>query len=370
MPVQQTMNNGLHTATNFGQGVFKKSRGFLQDFKDFINKGNAFDLAVAFILSAALAAVIKSLVEDIITPLFGLANNRNLDEMFVVLRCGSTCTYNTRALAQADGAVTWNWGRFINSIIYLILIGFFLFIIVKLYYGMRRKVQVKDKACPYCCKDVNGTAARCPHCTSWLEIDVQRRVEGEYIDSKTNSNTGERSLSTTTLGTSNGVLKEKGSMEMMNDSKKMGAGAGAAVGSGAVDNVYNNNNNNSIVSGNNMNNGYMSNQHNLYTNPLPGQLQGQRVYDGTGVSQIQDQRNYDGMGVSHQSGYDGMGVNQPPAQRGYDGMGVSHQNGHGGLGVDHPGHSEGEGEHETGHGTSSLSKPKASSSKPAVSSSV
>ncbi|KAF9904065.1 hypothetical protein EC991_003098 [Linnemannia zychae] len=371
MPVQQTVNNGIHGAANLGHGMYKRGRGFLQDFKDFINKGNAFDLAVAFILSAALAAVIKSLVEDIITPLFGLANNRNLDEMFVVLRCGSTCKYPTRALAQADGAgrsfdllalwhslfLTWNWGRFINTVIYLLLIGLFLFIIVKMYYGMRRKVQIKDKACPYCCKDVNGTAARCPHCTSWLEIDVQRRVEDEYNDSKAASS---RSHSTTTLGTSNGLLREKGSIDELNNPKMMGVatGAGVAVGAGATNNLH------SI----NMNNGYMSNQNNLYTNPLPGQLQGQNVYDGMGVNSLQDQRNYDGMGVSHQYRYDGMGVNQPAGQNTYDGMGVSHLAGHDnrgmhggfdGIGADHSGS---EGEHNGGLGSSSSSKPAASSS--------
>jgi large-conductance mechanosensitive channel len=41
--------------------VYKKGTGFLQDFKDFINKGNAFDLAVAFVLSTAFSAVIRSL---------------------------------------------------------------------------------------------------------------------------------------------------------------------------------------------------------------------------------------------------------------------------------------------------------------------
>ncbi|KAH7037009.1 large-conductance mechanosensitive channel [Linnemannia elongata] len=348
MPVQQTVSNGVHSAANLGQGMYKRGRGFLQDFKDFINKGNAFDLAIAFILSAAIAAVIKSLVEDIITPLFGLANNRNLDEMFVVLRCGQTCKYPTRAQAQADGAVTWNWGRFINTIIYLVLVGLFLFIIVKLYYGARRKVQIKDKPCPYCCKDVNGSAARCPFCTCWLENDIRRKAEADYTDSKASTiPSGERSFSTTTLGTSNGILKEKGSMEVMNnnnnnnnhhyshnnnDTTKMRTGADVVTGttgSGGV--VYNHmsNNANSGINMHSMNNGYMSNQNNLYTNPLPGQMQ----------------HGYDGMGVpTHQQGLVG-----------YDGMGVD-QVGHGGVG-------EGEGDLEGGHGHghSSSSKPAASS---------
>ncbi|KAG0312293.1 hypothetical protein BGZ97_011297 [Linnemannia gamsii] len=324
MPIQQTVTNGMHSAAQLGQGVYKKGTGFLQDFKDFINKGNAFDLAVAFVLSTAFSAVIRSLVEDIITPLFGLGNNRNLDEMFVVLRCGhTTCSYPTRAQAQADGAVTWNWGRFINTIIYLLLVGFFLFIIVKLYYVARRKDQVKDKACPYCCKDVDGTAARCPHCTSWLEPDIRRKVENEYNEKSNVGGTldGERCLSTTTLGTSSGVLKEKMSMDAMNSNnnhhdhrsdttRQMMTGAGViagATGSGGM--VYNDdiNNTNSGINMHSMNNGYMSNESNLYTNPLPGKVQ----------------VGYDGLGVAHQpvnAGYDGLGVDQT-GHRGDGGQG-------------------------------------------------
>ncbi|KAG0281826.1 hypothetical protein BGZ96_001007, partial [Linnemannia gamsii] len=311
MPVQETMSNGVRNAAQLGQGVLKKGTGFLQDFKDFINRGNAFDLAVAFVLSTAIAAVLRSLVVDIITPLFGLGNNRNLDEMFVVLRCGSTCSYPTRAQAQADGAVTWNWGAFINSVIYLLLVGFFLFLMVKIYYISRRKQHIKDKECPYCCKILNGMAARCPFCGTWLDDDIRRRVESDYNEPKTSAaGTHDGSMSTTTLGTSHGALKEKGSMDMMNGSSNhhshnndttrlvTGAGvvAGATGGGGAV---YNNNinNTNSGVNMHSMNNGYMSNQNNLYTNPLPGQTQA----------------DYDGLGVAHQqgvAGYDGLGVDQ------------------------------------------------------------
>ncbi|KAF9546364.1 hypothetical protein EC957_009853 [Mortierella hygrophila] len=343
MPVQRAVSSGVHSAAHLGQGVYKKGTGFLQDFKDFINKGNAFDLAVAFILSAAIAAVVKSLVDDIITPFFGLANNRSLDEMFIVLRCGQTCSYPTRLQAQQDGAVTWNWGRFINTIIYLVLIGLFLFIMVKLYYGLRRKELVKDKVCPYCCKIINGSAARCPFCTCWLENDIRRKVESEYVDSKSSSSpSGERSLSTTTLGTSNGIFKEKRSMDVMNDnsnssdhlreshnnnnnSTNMMTGAGGiteGMGSGgAVDN-HTINNSNSGINMNSMNNGYMSNQNNSYTNPLPGQRQDS--YDGMGVStQQQGPGGYDGMGVD-QFGRGGVGEREGDLESGHGHAASSH----------------------------------------------
>jgi hypothetical protein len=155
-------------------------------------------------------------------------------------------------------------------------------LITIVYYGMRRKVQIRDRPCPYCCKDVNGEASRCPYCTSWIDVDVQRRVENEYNDGKETSSTGERSLSATILGTSAGLLREKGSVDESNDPRTMGAGAGArvAVGTGAMNNMYNSSN---------VNNG-------PYTNALPGQLQGQSVYDGTGIG--------------HQNGHGSVGVHQ------------------------------------------------------------
>ncbi|KAF9953988.1 hypothetical protein BGZ72_004993 [Mortierella alpina] len=243
VPVLQSVNSGLHGAATLSQGVFTKSKGFFQEFKDFISKGHAFDLAVAFILSTALSAVIKSLVEDIITPLFGFGNNRNLDEMFLVLRCGrevQSCKYPTRAVAQLDGAVTWNWGRFINTIIYLLLVGLFLFIIIKLYYVLRRKQQVKDKVCQFCMKDVNGAAVRCAFCSSWLDQDVRRKVDGDFAGN-TGSGLSYSTMSNTTLGTQNGLMREKNSIDVLRDGTAVGTVAGVAAGTGAPMNQYSTN---------------------------------------------------------------------------------------------------------------------------------
>ncbi|KAG0094094.1 hypothetical protein BGZ93_006123 [Podila epicladia] len=219
MPITQTVNQGLHGAANLGQGAINKGTGFFHEFRDFLTKGNAFDLAVAFIISTALTAVIKSFVDDLITPLIGLASNRNLDEMFLILRCGQQgdgCSYPTRAIAQADGAVTWNWGRFINTVIYLVLVGLFLFAVVKIYYALRRKAIIRDKACPYCGKDVNGAAVRCAFCTSWFDQDARRKLDGDF------SMGSAMNMSTTTFGSSNGLLKEKESIDVVRDDRNAG----------------------------------------------------------------------------------------------------------------------------------------------------
>jgi len=224
MPVQQTLSNGLSGVQHLGQDALSKGKGFFDEYKEFLNKGNAFDLAVAFVLATALSAVVRSLVSDIITPLFGLGNNRNLDEMFVVLRCGHTCSYPTRAAAQADGAVTWNWGSFIDTVIYFLMVGLLLFILVKLYYTLRRKTMVKDKPCPYCGKDVAGSAVRCHLCTSWLDQDIRRKFRDDLPPYNP-----DYARTSTTLGTSNGLLREKESIEVVSDGNRA-AGTGAGVG--------------------------------------------------------------------------------------------------------------------------------------------
>ncbi|KAG0268641.1 hypothetical protein DFQ27_006143 [Actinomortierella ambigua] len=183
MNVVDSVGHGVHNATELGRGVFKKSKGFFQDAKDFLSRGNAFGLAIAFIMSTALTAVVSSLVDDIITPLFGFASHKNLEEMFLILRCGKTaCSYPTRAQAQADFALIWGWGRFLSKVIYFILVGLVLFLLLKLWYFLRRKGPgAKDRPCTFCTKDIPGDAIKCPFCTAWLDEDARRKKVGTAI---------------------------------------------------------------------------------------------------------------------------------------------------------------------------------------------
>ena len=101
----------------------------LQEFRDFIAKGNVMDLAVAVIIGGAFGAIVTSLVNDIIMPLVGLVlGGRSFDNMFVSLD-GSA--YATLAAAQEAGAATLNYGLFINAIINFLIIGFVIFLMVK-----------------------------------------------------------------------------------------------------------------------------------------------------------------------------------------------------------------------------------------------
>ena len=101
----------------------------IKEFKEFALKGNMMDLAVGIIIGGAFGKIISSLVNDIIMPLIGLLIGKmDFTNLFAVLGDGS---YVTLADAQAAGALTLNYGLFINNIIDFIVIAFSIFLVVK-----------------------------------------------------------------------------------------------------------------------------------------------------------------------------------------------------------------------------------------------
>ncbi len=148
-----------------------------KEFKEFILRGNVMDLAVGVIIGAAFNAVVKSFVNDIIMPPIGLLLGRvNFAELFIMLRIGDPGgSYATLADAQGAGAVTLNYGLFINAIVSLVLIGLAVFLIVRAVNRMRREEEAAPPPppttvdCPYCLSAIPIKATRCPHCTSQLE---------------------------------------------------------------------------------------------------------------------------------------------------------------------------------------------------------
>ncbi|QSX08864.1 large conductance mechanosensitive channel protein MscL [Alkalibacter rhizosphaerae] len=142
----------------------------IKEFKEFALKGNMMDLAVGIIIGGAFGKIISSLVNDIIMPLIGLLIGKmDFTNLFAVLGDGS---YVTLADAQAAGALTLNYGLFINNIIDFIVIAFSIFLVVKKMNSMRKKEEapapVTTKQCPFCFGEVHLDATRCPHCTSQL----------------------------------------------------------------------------------------------------------------------------------------------------------------------------------------------------------
>jgi large conductance mechanosensitive channel len=100
-----------------------------REFRDFAMRGNAIDLAVGIVIGAAFTTIVNSLVNDIIMPPLGLLiGGIDFSNFFVALKGGS---FPTLAAAKAAGAVTINYGLFINAIIRFVIVAFAIFILVK-----------------------------------------------------------------------------------------------------------------------------------------------------------------------------------------------------------------------------------------------
>jgi large conductance mechanosensitive channel len=115
----------------------------LKEFKEFAAKGNMLDMAVGIVIGAAFATIIGSLVNDIIMPMVGLAiGGVDFSEFFAVLREGDPAgPYGTLAAAQEAGAVTVNWGIFVNSLITFLIVAFALFMVIKGFNKMKREEE-------------------------------------------------------------------------------------------------------------------------------------------------------------------------------------------------------------------------------------
>ncbi|MFH1686466.1 MAG: large conductance mechanosensitive channel protein MscL [bacterium] len=146
----------------------------MKEFKDFAVKGNVVDMAVGIIIGAAFGTIVKSLVADVIMPPIGLLlGDVDFSNLFIVLKHGAEmATYATLADAQAAGAVTLNYGTFINTIISFVIVAFAIFILVKRINKLKKEAPAPEpttRECPHCYSVVSKKATRCPHCTSQLE---------------------------------------------------------------------------------------------------------------------------------------------------------------------------------------------------------
>lgn len=144
-----------------------------KDFKAFIMRGNVLDLAVAVVIGAAFGGVVKSLVDDIIMPPLGmLMGKADFTNLFVVLMDGvkAPAPYVSLADAKAAGAVTINYGLFINTVIGFLIVALAVFALVRL--ANRMKIlpapAANETPCPFCATNIPLAAKRCPNCTSQL----------------------------------------------------------------------------------------------------------------------------------------------------------------------------------------------------------
>ncbi len=147
----------------------------LKEFKEFAMRGNVMDMAVGIIIGAAFGAIVGALVSDVIMPPIGLLlGNVDFSNLFVVLKEGTAPgPYATVAAAKAAGAVTLNYGLFLNTVVNFLIVAFAIFFLVRGMNALRKKEAAPaaaptTKECPRCLSAIPVKATRCGHCTSDL----------------------------------------------------------------------------------------------------------------------------------------------------------------------------------------------------------
>jgi large conductance mechanosensitive channel len=141
----------------------------LNEFRQFIMRGNVVDLAVGIIMGTAFGAVVNSLVNDVIMPPLGAILGRvDFNSLFLNL---SGQAYPSLKAAKDAGAPVIGYGVFISMLINFIVVGFVVFQLVKTVNRMQRPAPAAapaTKDCPYCQMPVPVKATKCGHCTSDL----------------------------------------------------------------------------------------------------------------------------------------------------------------------------------------------------------
>ncbi|KAI9348010.1 large-conductance mechanosensitive channel [Obelidium mucronatum] len=178
-----TPDSGASRLKNGVSKGLKATMGVGEAFIAFLNRGNVVDLAVGIVVGAAFTAIVTSFVNDLITPVIGLAAQKNMGNLFLVISCNSTSKlgcktggdhpYATILQATTDGAATWNYGNFIQAIINFILVALAMFFVVQVYSNsFLKKTKAPEapttKTCGQCAEDVPLKALKCKWCLSEL----------------------------------------------------------------------------------------------------------------------------------------------------------------------------------------------------------
>lgn len=120
----------------------------LKEFKEFAVRGNVLDMAVGIVVGAAFGTIVRSLVDDILMPPIGLLlGGVDFSDLFLTISEGTIPgPYATLPAAQEAGAVTLNYGVFVNSLISFVIVAFAVFVVVRGFNRLKRKREVEEEA--------------------------------------------------------------------------------------------------------------------------------------------------------------------------------------------------------------------------------
>ncbi len=157
----------------------------LSEFRAFIERGSAIDMAVGIIVGSVMTGLVNSLVSDILMPPIGaLIGNVDFSQFFIVLSGGTPgAHYNTIAEAQAAGAATMNVGNFLNSVVSFLITMFAIFLLVRSINKVRsKKVFLGTRYCPYCKSSISVAATKCPNCCSKVKPEKSVVVDDRTVN--------------------------------------------------------------------------------------------------------------------------------------------------------------------------------------------
>ncbi len=149
----------------------------IKEFKEFALRGNVMDMAVGIIIGASFGTIVKSLVNDVIMPPIGwLLGGVDFTNFYLTIKAGHPAgPYATLVDAQTAGAVTVNFGIFLNAIISFLIVALAMFLLIRAINRLQADDEGADvednpttKDCPYCFSSIPIKASRCAHCTSQL----------------------------------------------------------------------------------------------------------------------------------------------------------------------------------------------------------
>lgn len=142
---------------------------FLGEFKEFINRGNVMDLAVAVIIGGAFTAIVTALTTNIINPFISFIAGGTLGELSGLVVPGTEIDF----------------GAFISAVINFLIVALIVFLLVKAVNkaqeaadklaGKEKEEEKKPPVCPFCLEEVKEGATRCPHCAGAFDEPAKNK---------------------------------------------------------------------------------------------------------------------------------------------------------------------------------------------------